>query len=138
MDWIEGESLSRIAVTQQSHGGRLPLAWVLRVAAAACAGLHAAHELRDSDGELLNLVHRDITPQNVMVTFNGCVKVVDFGVAKSRSRAQVTRIGVLKGKAGYFSPEQILFAGVDRRSDLFSFGVLLYLLTTNVHPFRGR
>ncbi|AKT43232.1 serine/threonine-protein kinase [Chondromyces crocatus] len=138
MDWIEGESLARLDAAQRARGGRLPLRWVLQVAAAACVGLHAAHEARDDDGELMHLVHRDVSPQNVMVTVDGMVKVVDFGVAKSRRRAQVTRVGVIKGKTGYFSPEQIAGHEIDRRSDIFSFGIMLYVLCTDHHPFRGR
>ncbi|MCC6556099.1 MAG: protein kinase [Polyangiaceae bacterium] len=138
MEWLEGESLARLAAAQRARGGRLPLRWVLQVAAAACAGLHAAHEVRDERGEPLRLVHRDVSPQNVMVTFDGFTKILDFGVAKSRRRTQVTRAGVIKGKTGYFSPEQIRGGEVDRRSDLFSFGILLYVLATDHHPFRGR
>jgi serine/threonine-protein kinase len=137
MEWIDGETLAGIFAARRATGLPLPLPWILYVAAAACAGLHAAHELRDEDGRLLDVVHRDVSPQNVMVTWDGVVKVVDFGVAKSRRRNHVTRIlGTLKGKVGYFSPEQIAGRPVDRRSDLFSFGILLYLLVTNVHPFR--
>jgi serine/threonine-protein kinase len=138
LEWIDGESLARIASAQRARGGLLPLRWVLHVAAAACAGLHAAHEARDQDGEPLHLVHRDVSPQNIMVTFDGFAKVVDFGVAKSRRRTQITRVGVIKGKTGYFSPEQVRGEEIDRRSDLFSFGILLYLLVTDRHPFRGR
>jgi serine/threonine-protein kinase len=138
MEWIEGETLARIASARRTRTCCLPLRWVLHVASAACAGLHAAHEARDDDGELLNLVHRDVSPQNVMVTFDGVTKVVDFGVAKSRRRVQVTRVGVIKGKTGYFSPEQIAGRELDRRSDIFSFGILLYVLVTDHHPFRGR
>jgi serine/threonine-protein kinase len=137
MEWIDGESLSAIFSARRASGLNLPLPWILHVAAAACAGLHAAHELRDEDGRLVDLVHRDVSPQNVMVTWDGVVKVVDFGVAKSRRRVHVTRVlGTLKGKVGYFSPEQIEGRAVDRRSDVFSFGTMLYLLTTGVHPFR--
>lgn len=138
MEWIEGESLARIAAAQRMRGEHLPLRWVLHVAAAACAGLHAAHEARDDDGEPMNLVHRDVSPQNIMVTWGGVTKIVDFGVAKSRRRAQVTRFGVIKGKTSYFSPEQIRVEELDRRSDIFSFGIMLYVLVTDHHPFRGR
>ncbi|MCC6551597.1 MAG: protein kinase [Polyangiaceae bacterium] len=138
MEWIDGDSLAKIAAVQKQRGALLPLAWVLHVASAACAGLHAAHEVRDDAGELLNLIHRDVTPQNVMVGFDGTVKVVDFGVAKSRAQTQVSRAGALKGKTAYFSPEQVTGETIDRRSDLFSMGCLLYLLVTGHPPFRGR
>jgi serine/threonine-protein kinase len=138
MEWIEGESLAKIVSAQKGKGSLLPLGWVLHVASAACAGLHAAHEVRDDAGELLHLIHRDVTPQNVMIGFDGTVKVVDFGVAKSRAQTQVSRAGVIKGKTAYFSPEQVSGEQIDRRSDLFSFGCLLYLLVTGHPPFRGR
>jgi serine/threonine-protein kinase len=138
MEWIDGDSLAKISSAQKQKGALLPLGWVLHVASAACAGLHAAHEVRDDAGELLNLIHRDVTPQNVMVGFDGTVKVVDFGVAKSRAQTQVSRAGVIKGKTAYFSPEQVLGETIDRRSDLFSMGCLLYLLITGHPPFRGR
>jgi len=138
MEWIDGESLAKIYSTQKAKGSLLPLGWVLHVASAASAGLHAAHECRDDAGELLNVIHRDVTPQNVMVGFDGTVKVVDFGVAKSRGQTQVSRAGVIKGKTAYFSPEQVSGETIDRRSDLFSFGCLLYLLITGHPPFRGR
>jgi serine/threonine-protein kinase len=138
MEWIDGDSLAKVASTQKQRGSLLPLGWVLDVAALVCSGLHAAHEARDEVGDLLNLIHRDVTPQNVMVGFDGKVKVVDFGVAKSRAQTQVSRAGTLKGKTAYFSPEQVTGEKIDRRSDLFSMGCLLYLLVTGHPPFRGR
>jgi serine/threonine-protein kinase len=138
MEWIDGDSLAKIAAVRKQKGALLPLPWVLHVASEVCAGLHAAHEVRDDAGELLNLIHRDVTPQNVMVGFDGTVKVVDFGVAKSRAQTQVSRAGALKGKTAYFSPEQVLGETIDRRSDLFSMGCLMYLLVTGHPPFRGR
>ncbi|WP_165373183.1 protein kinase domain-containing protein [Sorangium cellulosum] len=138
MEWIDGAPIAKIFSNQKAKRALLPLGWVLHVMAAACAGLHAAHEVRDDSGELLNLIHRDVTPENVMVTFDGMVKVVDFGVAKTRARAQISRVGAIKGKTGYFSPEQVMGGELDRRSDLFSVGVLLYLLVTGHTPFRGK
>ncbi|WP_437802258.1 protein kinase domain-containing protein [Sorangium sp. So ce693] len=138
MEWIDGAPIAKIFSNQKAKRALLPLGWVLHVMIAACAGLHAAHEVRDDTGELLNLIHRDVTPENVMVTFDGMVKVVDFGVAKTRARAQTSRVGAIKGKTGYFSPEQVMGGALDRRSDLFSMGVLLYLLVTGHTPFRGK
>ncbi|WP_159396988.1 serine/threonine-protein kinase [Sorangium cellulosum] len=138
MEWIDGAPIAKIFSNQKAKRALLPLGWVLHVMTAACAGLHAAHEVRDDTGELLNLIHRDVTPENVMVTFDGMVKVVDFGVAKTRARAQISRVGAIKGKTGYFSPEQVMGGALDRRSDLFSMGVLLYLLVTGHTPFRGK
>ncbi|WP_437281938.1 protein kinase [Sorangium sp. So ce375] len=138
MEWIDGAPIAKIFSNQKAKRALLPLGWVLHVMIAACAGLHAAHEVRDDTGELLNLIHRDVTPENVMVTFDGMVKVVDFGVAKTRARAQTSRVGAIKGKTGYFSPEQVMGGTLDRRSDLFSMGVLLYLLVTGHTPFRGK
>ncbi|WP_437681374.1 protein kinase domain-containing protein [Sorangium sp. So ce131] len=138
MEWIDGAPIAKIFSNQKAKRALLPLGWVLHVMTAACAGLHAAHEVRDDTGELLNLIHRDVTPENVMVTFDGMVKVVDFGVAKTRARAQISRVGAIKGKTGYFSPEQVMGGALDRRSDLFSVGVLLYLLVTGHTPFRGK
>jgi len=137
MEWVEGENLGSLVKAARGHGG-VPLPVILRLASQVCAGLHAAHELRDDDGNLLDLVHRDISPANVLVSTSGFVKIVDFGIAKSKGRLTVTRIGgTVKGKTPYLSPEQLGQQPVDRRSDIFSFGVLLYVLATGLHPFRG-
>jgi serine/threonine-protein kinase len=100
------------------------------VVAEACSGLHAAHELRGDDGESLGVVHRDISPQNLFVTFAGGVKILDFGIAKAEDRVTRTETGELKGKLDYMSPEQCLSKEIDRRSDVFSLGVVLYELLT--------
>jgi serine/threonine protein kinase len=137
MEWVEGENLGALVKAARPHGG-VPMPIILRIASQVCAGLHAAHELRDDDGNLLDLVHRDISPANVLVSTSGFVKIVDFGIAKSKGRLHVTRIGgTVKGKTPYLSPEQLGQQTLDRRSDIFSFGVLLYVLTTGLHPFRG-
>src|SRR5262249_53770375 len=118
--------------------GGIPMPIVLRIASQVCAGLHAAHELRDDAGALLDPVHRDISPANVMISKVGFAKIVDFGIAKSKGRLHVTRAGgVVKGKTPYLSPEQLAGKPVDRRSDIFSLGILLYVLATGLHPFRG-
>lgn len=137
MEWVEGEPLHFILAHAQERGG-LPLPVAVNIVGQACKGLHAAHDLRDASGELIGLVHRDISPQNVLVTYSGTTKLVDFGIAKATSRvASLTEAGELKGKFGYMSPEQVSGNAVDRRSDIFALGVLLYMLTTGRHPFKG-
>ncbi|MBM4363538.1 MAG: serine/threonine protein kinase, partial [Deltaproteobacteria bacterium] len=137
MEWVEGEPLANLRRASTKHGG-FPRGIAVRIVADACAGLHAAHELRDEAGELVGLVHRDISPQNILLSFDGVVKIVDFGVAKAagRSSAQTTA-GQVKGKPPYMSPEQALGEAIDRRTDVFALGIILYQLTTGKHPFRG-
>ena len=137
MEWVEGENLSVVLKAARNLGG-MPLPVILRIASQACAGLHAAHELRDDSGHLVDLIHRDVSPANVLVSMAGFVKLVDFGVAKSKGRMHVTRAGgMVKGKTPYLSPEQLGGLPLDRRSDIFSFGALLYVMATGLHPFRG-
>jgi len=137
MEWVDGENLFALQQAARSSGG-VPLNVLVRMAEDICAGLHAAHELTDDAGALLDLVHRDVTPANVIVNRKGVVKVVDFGIAKSKGRVHVTRAGsTVKGKTPYLSPEQLGGLTIDRRSDLFSLGALLYVMATGVHPFRG-
>src|SRR6185436_2550128 len=100
-------------------------------------GLHHAHEQRDEAGRLLDIVHRDVSPSNVLVSVSGEVKLIDFGVAKWGAQQTETRHGVLKGKCAYMSPEQCRAEALDRRSDVFSLGVLLYEITAGTRPFSG-
>ncbi|WP_437636621.1 protein kinase domain-containing protein [Sorangium sp. So ce854] len=137
MEWVDGETVGTLQRAAKKLGG-IPQRIVLRIASQICAGLHNAHELRDDSGALLDLVHRDISPANVLISTAGFVKIVDFGVAKSKGRLHVTRAGgIVKGKTPYLSPEQLAGLPIDRRSDIFSFGALLYVLTTGMHPFRA-
>lgn len=115
----------------------LPLRLAIEVTAAVARALHHAHEKLNDAGEPLGIVHRDVTPHNVMVTFDGEVKLLDFGIALARVRAERTRTGILKGKWSYMSPEQIAGRKVDRRSDIFSLGVLLYEMVTGRRAFAG-
>jgi eukaryotic-like serine/threonine-protein kinase len=137
MEWIDGEPLD-VILQYASRGGGLPIAIAVDLVRQACEGLHAAHELRGADGELRGLVHRDISPQNVMVTCQGTVKLVDFGIAKATQRSSHTQLGQIKGKIAYMAPEQVRGTAVDRRTDVFAMGVVLYLLTTGRHPFKAR
>ncbi|MDB5212683.1 MAG: hypothetical protein JWO86_610 [Myxococcaceae bacterium] len=131
MEWVDGESLAKIHRLALKRGKPLPLGVSLRVMADACAGLHAAHELRDAEGAPLGVVHRDVSPENILVTAGGDVKVIDFGVAKVKSRTRGdTRSGVVKGKVRYMAPEQVNGLALDRRADLWSVGMCLYELVT--------
>ena len=138
MEWVDGEALSIVHKAARKNNTQLPLRIALRVGIQACAGLHAAHELHDENDVPLQLVHRDVSPQNILVTYDGIVKLVDFGVAKAVGRAGgETTAGQLKGKVPYMSPEQTRGGNVDRRTDIFAMVIVLYKLTTGIHPFLG-
>ena len=137
MEWIDGEPLSVVLRAMRDRRG-VPHAIAAKILIGVCDGLHAAHETRDDTGKLVGLVHRDVSPQNILVTRDGAPKVVDFGVAKASSLTSAqTAVGMLKGKPAYMAPEQIRGEDIDRRADIFSLGVLLYMLTTGRDPFRG-
>jgi len=137
MEWVDGEPLNVIMHYAVKRGG-VPQAVAVAIILMALRGLHAAHELKDDTGALVGLVHRDVTPQNVLVGYDGVVKLVDFGVAKVTSRISAeTEAGQLKGKIAYMSPEQLKGEPIDRRTDIFAVGILLYMLTTGTHPFKG-
>jgi len=136
MEWIDGVPLNQLMKTAKAAGG-VPLPIAVRIVMNACAGLHAAHELRDAKGQLIGLVHRDVSPQNILVTYDGVSKVVDFGVAKATAMGgSATVAGQLKGKVSYMAPEQVRGEAIDRRVDVFALGIVLYSLTTGKHPFR--
>ena len=136
MEWIDGVPLNQLMKSAKPVGG-VPLAVAVRIVMNACAGLHAAHELRDAKGQLIGLVHRDVSPQNILVTYDGVSKVVDFGVAKATAMGGgATMAGQLKGKVSYMAPEQVRGEAIDRRVDIFALGIVLYALTTGKHPFR--
>src|SRR5262245_60646523 len=136
MEWIDGEPLSVVMKQAMKESG-MPLPLTVRIIMQSCAGLHAAHELKDDSGGLVGLVHRDVSPQNILVTYEGVVKVVDFGVAKATGRVSgETAAGQIKGKVPYMSPEQAIGGDIDRRTDIFAVGILLYMMTTGRHPFR--
>lgn len=137
MEYLPGETLSAVLEATRARGAPLPFQVVLQLIGAACDGLHYAHEYADA-GKPLGLVHRDISPSNVMVSYHGGVKVVDFGIAYSTARSQEkTQAGVVKGKLPYCSPEQVEGRPLDRRSDIFSLGALLYECLTGRRPFSG-
>lgn len=137
MEWVDGESLSALRRRAAERGG-IPLRIAVRIVADVCAGLHAAHELVDDEGHPFGLVHRDVSPQNVLVGYDGMVKILDFGVAKVAGRTtDTTNIGQARGKPPYMAPEQALGKEVDRRADIFALGVIFYQLIVGRHPFRG-
>ena len=138
MDYVEGTTLARLLAKLAGARQRLPLRGALRIVHDTLAGLHAAHELRSEDGNLLNLVHRDVSPQNVLIGVDGTARITDFGVARAASRITTTRAGQLKGKLGYMSPEQAKGEEVDRRADVFAAGVLLWETLTGKRLFRGK
>lgn len=135
MDFIEGLSLGAIMRRHRELAEPMPIQLVLRIGIQACAGLHAAHELVDPTGRALELVHRDVSPQNILVGFDGVVRLTDFGIARALGRSTQTEHGVVKGKLSYMSPEQLCYRSVDRRSDIFAMGVVLFQLASGNHPF---
>jgi serine/threonine-protein kinase len=136
MEWVEGEPLQVLMRDAKAHGG-IPMRLAVRIVQHAANGLHAAHELCDEQGKPLNIVHRDVSPQNILIAYDGAVKVIDFGVAKAASNLQKTSVGQIKGKVPYMAPEQAVGDPVDRRTDIFALGTVLYQLVTGKHPFRG-
>ena len=138
MDLVEGVSLSELVASCKTHGP-LPLAAALELATQIADGLRAAHELRSPEGELLGLIHRDLTPGNVLVGFDGLARITDFGIAKAAGQSNQTRMGVLKGKPSYMAPEQLRFRPSDQRADLFAFGCVLYELLAGrrLYPQKG-
>ncbi|MBM4356772.1 MAG: protein kinase [Deltaproteobacteria bacterium] len=136
MEYLHGEPLREVMRRVEDHGATVPFHIAARICADAAEGLHGAHELRGRNGQLLNLVHRDVTPHNLFVTYDGYTKVVDFGIAKVVDRLASTRAGTLKGKLAYMSPEQVRGQEIDRRTDIFALGVVLWELTTNRRLFR--
>jgi serine/threonine-protein kinase len=137
MEYVPGLDLRAIYGFFQRQAVHCSSSMAAFVVARICAGLECAHTERGRQGTSLDIIHRDVSPTNALVTFEGEVKLIDFGVAKAAQRLQDTTCGGLKGKVAYMSPEQALGGTVDRRSDIFSAGTLLYELLTGINPFRG-
>jgi serine/threonine protein kinase len=136
MEYVHGETVRGLLHEVTALRRRIPISAVLSVIAGAAAGLHHAHERRGVDGKPLGIVHRDVSPSNLMISYEGGVKVVDFGVAKAETRAIETRSGTVKGKIGYLSPEQCRGEPADRRSDLFSLGIVLWEMLVGERLYR--
>ena len=139
MEWVDGDALSKLANAAEGRGVAFPPGIAMRILVDVCAGLHAAHELRDRGGAPLEIVHRDISPHNILVGVQGTAKVIDFGIAKARDRsAGDTRTGSFKGKVKYMAPEQaILPKTTDRRADVWAVGAVLYSLLAKRSPYEG-
>jgi eukaryotic-like serine/threonine-protein kinase len=137
MEFIDGPSLRAVAKRARERGERLPIAEVVKIVSMAAGGLHYAHDLADADGKPLGLVHRDISPDNILVHRNGMAKVVDFGIAKAANSSGRTRTGALKGKVAYMPPEQLRGDPLDRRADVFALGVVLYEMIAGRRPWEG-
>ncbi|MGH7328606.1 MAG: serine/threonine protein kinase, partial [Polyangiaceae bacterium] len=123
MEFLDGQALNTVI---RRLGTKLPLDMYMRVLSDVLSGLHYAHELVDFDDTPMGIVHRDVSPHNVFVTYDGVVKVLDFGIAKVASAPSITRTGVLKGKVSYMPREQVLNKNVDRRADIFAVGVMMF------------
>ena len=135
MEWVDGEPLGFLLSRAAERGG-VPMGVAAALVSQVLAGLHAAHELSDHSGPL-GVVHRDVSPHNILVTYDGVAKLLDFGIAKATHQASGnTETGEVKGKFSYMAPEQILGGQVDRRCDIFAAGIILYFLSTGKHPFK--
>jgi serine/threonine protein kinase len=137
MEYVHGQDLRALLAKAGSQGTRIPLELALTVIAGAAAGLNHAHERRGADGVPLGIVHRDVSPSNLMIGYDGSVKLLDFGIAKATARSVQTQSGIIKGKFAYMAPEQCRGRDVDRRSDVFSLGIILYEITTQHRCFRA-
>jgi serine/threonine protein kinase len=137
MEYVHGQDLRALLAKAGSTGTRVPLELALTVVVGAAAGLHHAHERRSSDGTPMGIVHRDVSPSNIMIGYDGAVKLLDFGIAKATSRSVETLSGIIKGKFAYMAPEQCRGREVDPRSDVFSLGIILYEVTTQHRCFRA-
>jgi eukaryotic-like serine/threonine-protein kinase len=137
MEYIHGEDLRTLLSRLSTKGDYLPIEHLFTIGLATAAALHHAHEQRGPDRAPLGLVHRDVSPANILVGYDGNVKVVDFGIAKAAHRSTETHSGTLKGKISYMAPEQCLGQPVDRRSDVFALGIVLYELFTVRRLFKA-
>jgi serine/threonine protein kinase len=137
LEFVHGRDLRSIFDRMRNKGESLPIAMACYVTMQVCEGLDYAHNKRDAQGRELNLVHRDISPQNVLIGYEGEVKLIDFGIAKAAGKASKTQAGILKGKFGYMSPEQVRGLPIDKRSDIFAVGIVLYELLTGERLFIG-
>ncbi|ATB27267.1 serine/threonine protein kinase [Melittangium boletus] len=136
MEYIHGEDLGRVLRKAFNAGGWIAQPLAIRIVAAACEGLYYAHTRTDDAGRPLKVVHRDISPQNILISFDGSVKLVDFGIAKAADQASMTKSGAIKGKFAYMAPEQAAGKALDHRADIFAIGLVLYEMLTSERPLK--
>ncbi|MFP2909976.1 protein kinase domain-containing protein [Pyxidicoccus sp. 3LFB2] len=137
MEYVAGRDVRTILERYRRRKEIMPTAQAVFITSKLCDGLDYAHRKKDARGQDLHIIHRDVSPQNVLISYEGEVKVIDFGIAKAANRSQKTQAGILKGKFGYMSPEQVRGMPIDRRSDIFAVGVLLYEMLTGEKLFVG-
>ncbi|WP_426753128.1 protein kinase domain-containing protein [Myxococcus sp. Y35] len=137
MEYVAGRDVRTMLERYRRRKEIMPTAQAVFIASKICDGLDYAHRKKDARGQDLHIIHRDVSPQNVLISYEGEVKVIDFGIAKAANRSQKTQAGILKGKFGYMSPEQVRGMPIDRRSDIFAVGVLLYEMLTGEKLFVG-
>ncbi|MEW5848130.1 MAG: serine/threonine-protein kinase [Myxococcota bacterium] len=128
MEYVAGRSLASVQETFRARGKSLPVGFCLEVVHQTLMGLKAAHQKKDSAGRPMNIIHRDVSPSNILVGYNGVVKLGDFGIARANSRLSRTEVGTLRGKPAYMAPEMVKEAGVDHRADIYAVGVVLHEL----------
>ncbi|MGA1869404.1 MAG: protein kinase domain-containing protein [bacterium] len=138
MEYLFGKDLRTVIKKSEQKGELLSLENALYIASRLCSGLFYAHTLKDFHGNPLNIIHRDIGPHNIFITYNGQVKIIDFGIAKTAIQDTHTQTGSIKGKIGYMSPEQALGETIDNRSDIYSLGIVLYEMVTHKGMFEGK
>jgi serine/threonine-protein kinase len=136
MEYVTGLSVAQVGRMAAQRLGEVPQGVACGMVAQACAGLHSAHETTLPDGSNMGIIHRDVSPQNLILTYEGFVKVLDFGIAKAEGRATQTKAGTVKGKFAYMSPEQCTGEGIDRRTDIFALGIILFELCTSRRLFK--
>ncbi len=137
MEYVSGKDMRALFDRCRKRGEPAPIPLVCYLLASCCDGLDYAHRAKDQQGRDMNIVHRDVSPQNVLISYDGEVKVIDFGIAKAAGKATKTQAGILKGKFGYMSPEQIRGLPLDRRSDVFAIGICLFEMLTGERLFVG-
>jgi len=138
MEYLRGHDLRLVLKELRRNSSGMPLSLALRIVSEVAGALHFAHKKCGLDGKPLGIVHRDVSPKNIFITFDGVIKLLDFGIAKAHQRLSVTRTGTLKGRYPYMAPEQVVDDEVDARADVFALGICLWEMTTGRRLFEGK